>query len=97
MPYEYKAVGAPEKCRRRKGCKTGSDRAAAEMDEIIKAEAVNGWEYQRTDLFPVEEKSGWLGRPREVHRAILVFRRLISDTPDRNPETPRLKLGAATD
>lgn len=75
MEYEYKCVAAPEKARRRRGARTRTDRVAGAMEDILKTEAVDGWEYQRTDLLPVEEKSGWFGRSHEVHRAVLVFRR----------------------
>ncbi|MEL7468138.1 MAG: hypothetical protein AAFN27_06775 [Pseudomonadota bacterium] len=75
MAYEYKCVGAPEKAKRRRGAKTRTDRVAAVMQDIIAQEAVGGWEYLRTDLVPVEEKSGLFGRVHEVHRAVLIFRR----------------------
>ena len=75
MTIEYKCVGAPEKGRRKKGAKTRSDRVAVAMQELIQAEAVDGWAYLRTDLVPVEERSGLLGRSHEVHRAVLVFQR----------------------
>ncbi|MBY8978093.1 hypothetical protein KHP62_19945 [Rhodobacteraceae bacterium NNCM2] len=75
MAIEYKAVGAPEKGRRKRGARSMSDRVAAAMEEILEREAVDGWEYLRTDLIPVEERSGWFGRAREVHRAVMIFRR----------------------
>lgn len=81
--YEYKCVGAPEKGKRTKGAKTRSDRVASVMQDIIADEAVDGWEYMRTDLVPVEEKAGIFSRPQEVHRAVLVFRRALQ-TQSRN-------------
>jgi hypothetical protein len=75
MAFEYKCVGAPEKAKRKRGAKTRSDRVAAAMQEIIAEEAADGWEYLRTDLIPIEERSGMFGRTHEVHRAVLVFRR----------------------
>ncbi len=75
MSYEYKCVGAPEKARRIRGARTRTDRVAGAMEELINEEAVNGWEYLRTDLVPVEEKAGFFSRAQEVHRAVLVFRR----------------------
>ncbi|MEM9139650.1 MAG: DUF4177 domain-containing protein [Pseudomonadota bacterium] len=89
MSYEYKCVGAPERGKRRRGAKTRSDRVANAMEEMIVAEAVDGWEYMRTDLVPVEERAGWFGRTHEVHRAILIFRRsLEASAPSRS--TPSL-------
>lgn len=78
MGYEYKCVGAPERAKRRRGAKTRSDRVAAAMQDVIAAESKDGWEYQRTDLIPMEEKAGLLSRSHEVHRAVLVFRRALA-------------------
>ncbi|MHA1527456.1 MAG: hypothetical protein ACTSVG_00440 [Alphaproteobacteria bacterium] len=75
MNFEYKAVGAPEKAGRKRGRRSRSDRVAVAFEEILKAEAVDGWEYQRTDLLPVTESAGWFKRGHEVHRAVMVFRR----------------------
>lgn len=74
MTFEYKCVGAPERPKRLRGS-SRSDRVAMAMQEIIDAEAVDGWEYMRTDLVPVEEKPGFFSRTQEVHRAVLIFRR----------------------
>lgn len=79
MRIEYKTVGAPERCKRRKGAKTRSDRVAAAVQDILTAEAKDGWTYLRTDLIPVEESSGWFGRAREVHRAVMIFQRVEED------------------
>ena len=83
MVYEYKCVGAPEKGKRTKGARTRSDRVALVMQEIIAEEAVDGWEYMRTDLVPVEEKAGLFSRTVEVHRAVLIFRRALAPAPRR--------------
>ncbi len=75
MTFEYKAIGAPEKAKRKRGLRSQSDRVALAFEEILQAEAVDGWEYLRTDLLPVTERAGWFGRGHEVHRAVMVFRR----------------------
>ena len=75
MTFEYKAIGAPEKATRKRGLRSQSDRVALAFEEILQAEAVDGWEYLRTDLLPVTERAGWFGRGHEVHRAVMVFRR----------------------
>jgi hypothetical protein len=81
MSYEYKCVGAPERPKRQRGVRGRSDRVALAMQEIIAGEAVDGWEYMRTDLVPVEEKAGLFSRTHEVHRAVLVFRRELEPEP----------------
>lgn len=96
MRYEYKTVGAPERVRRRIGRRSRSDRLAAAMGEILNAEAQAGWEYQRTDLIPVEEPRGFWGGVQVAQRAVMVFRRPVpvsaSVAPDPAPpvriETP---------
>ena len=88
MDYEYKCVAAPEKARRRRGAKTRTARVAGAMEDILKAEAVDGWEYQRTDLIPVEEKSGMFSRAHEVHRAVMVFRRALQASVSQPVQAP---------
>ncbi len=90
MTYEYKTVGAPEKARRKRGLRRQSDRVAAAFEEILRAEAVDGWEYQRTDLLPMTESAGWFRRGHEVHRAVMVFRRPLDRvSPVESEATPR--------
>jgi hypothetical protein len=90
MTFEYKTVGAPEKGKRKRGRRRQSDRVAAAFEEILQAEAVDGWEYQRTDLLPVMEGSGWFRRGHEVHRAVMVFRRPLDRVaPVESEATPR--------
>ena len=87
MTFEYKVVGAPEKPRRRRGARTRSDRVAAAFEEILGAEAIEGWEYLRTDLVPVEE-GGFFSRRREAHRAVMVFRRALRREVRAEPPPP---------
>lgn len=75
MPFEYKTVAAPERAKRRRGAKTRTERVAMAVEDLLNEHAVDGWEYLRTDLLPVEERYGFLSRVREVHRAVMVFRR----------------------
>jgi len=87
MAYEYKTVGAPEKGKRKRGARSKSDKVAAAFEEILEAEAVDGWEYMRTDLVPVIERSGFFSRVHEVHRAVMVFRRSL-DRAEAPPHRP---------
>jgi hypothetical protein len=91
MSFEYKCVGAPERPKRLRGTWSRSDRVALAMQEIIDAEAVDGWEYLRTDLVPVEEKASFFSRTQEVQRAVLIFRR------DAVAERPARPVRAAAD
>ena len=93
MTFEYKCVGGPERPKRLRGTWSRSDRVALAMQDIINAEAVDGWEYLRTDLVPVEEKASFLGRTQEVHRAVLIFRR--ETVVERPVQAARPRLGGA--
>jgi hypothetical protein len=95
MTFEYKCVGGPERPKRLRGAWSRSDRVALAMQEIIDSEAVDGWEYLRTDLVPVEEKASFLGRTQEVHRAVLIFRRESVVERPAQPARPRLAAADA--
>jgi hypothetical protein len=96
MTFEYKTVGAPEKARRKRGRRSQSDRVAAAFEEILQAEAIDGWEYQRTDLLPVTERAGWFGRGHEVHRAVMVFRRPLDRVAPVESEAPPRRAPSVT-
>lgn len=77
MPnYEYKVVPAPKKGLKGKGLKNTDTRFAnalmVEMNEL----GAEGWEYQRSDTLPCEERSGLRGR-NTTFLNMLVFRREV--------------------
>lgn len=76
MPrYEYKVVPAPTKGRKVKGVKTPEARFALAVEELMNRMGAEGWEYQRADLLPSDERSGLTGSTVNW-RNLLVFRRL---------------------
>ncbi len=112
MPvYEYKVIPAPAKGRKAKGVKTPEARFALVLQETMNTEAANGWEYQRSDILPSEERQG-LTSSHTVYRSVLVFRRALpsaseadvdetstqasSDAQD-DPDTVEDSSGAAED
>ena len=74
--YEYKVVPAPNKGLKVKGAKTAADRFANALETAMNTLGADGWEYQRTDTLPCEERSGLTGRV-TTFQNILVFRRAI--------------------
>ncbi|SDX96812.1 DUF4177 domain-containing protein [Citreimonas salinaria] len=74
MSYEYKIVPAPERGEKERGLKTPEARFAAAVERVINEMAAKGWEYQRTDALPSEERAG-LTHTQTVWRHLLVFRR----------------------
>lgn len=99
--YEYRVVPAPSRGEKARGVKTTAERYALALSNLMNRLGAEGWEYQRADSLPVEERVGLTGS-RTSFQHMLVFRRplaegaaapLILSTPD--PAPP--KLGAATD
>ncbi|MEN8894961.1 MAG: DUF4177 domain-containing protein [Yoonia sp.] len=74
--YEYKVVPAPTKGLKSKGVKTSQDRFANALETTINTLGADGWEYQRTDTLPCEERSGLTGRV-TTFQNMLVFRRAV--------------------
>ena len=75
MEYEYKSVGAPERLRHQARDGSASDALAKAVSEILRLEAVEGWEYYGSELLPVSERRGLFGRMEDRHRTVLMFRR----------------------
>ncbi|MFA3917999.1 DUF4177 domain-containing protein [Ruegeria hyattellae] len=80
--YEYKVVPAPAKGTKAKGVKTPEGRFALSVEELLNLQAAEGWEYQRAELLPSEEKAGLTGSTTNW-RNVLVFRRLIDAEDER--------------
>lgn len=85
--YEYKVVPAPVKGIKAKGLKTPEARFALGVEQAINALAAEGWEYQRSDVLPSEERVGLTGS--ETHwRTLLVFRRAVAVAAPPAPVAP---------
>ncbi len=79
MPrYEYKVVPAPAKGQKSKAVKTPEGRFALSVEEVLNEMAASGWEYQRADLLPSEERAGLTGSTTNW-RNVLVFRRALEE------------------
>ena len=77
MQHEYKMEPALRRPGRIRGIRSPNTRLAIGLTEQLNAAAEDGWEYVRTDSFPVEFRSG-LFRTKVVEIAsFLVFRRPI--------------------
>lgn len=77
MQHEYKMEPAQRRPGRMRGIRNPNARLAIGLTEQLNAAAEDGWEYVRTDSFPVEFRSG-LFRTKVVETAsFLVFRRPI--------------------
>ena len=74
--FEYKIVPAPTKGIKAKGIKTPQDRFANALETVMNDMGAQGWEYQRADTLPSEERAGLTGRVTTFHH-MLVFRRAL--------------------
>jgi hypothetical protein len=93
---DYKCVPVPRRPKRTRGHKTPADAMAQAMQEILNAEAAQGWEYLRTDLVPMEHRAGLLlSSVQESHQAIMVFRRAAAPARAAEPALDIPRLGAA--
>lgn len=74
--YEYKVVPAPKKGLKGKGIKGAEGRFANALMTAMNELGAEGWEYQRSDTLPCEERSGMLGKS-TTFQNMLVFRREV--------------------
>ncbi|WP_375173571.1 DUF4177 domain-containing protein [Pseudooceanicola sp.] len=72
--YEYKVVPAPVRGKKGRGVRGPEGRFALSLEQLMNEMAAEGWEYQRAETLPSEEKSG-LTKTQTVFRSVLIFRR----------------------
>ena len=75
--FEYKVVPAPAKGTKAKGVKTPEARFANSIEILLNEMAAEGWEFQRAELLPSEERSGMMGSATNW-RNVMVFRRALA-------------------
>ncbi|MDT8856359.1 DUF4177 domain-containing protein [Paracoccaceae bacterium Fryx2] len=79
MPrYEYKVIPAPVRGEKVRGSKTTADRFALTLTGLMNELGRDGWEYQRADTLPCEERVGLTGR-QSTFQNMLVFRRELAE------------------
>ncbi|WP_321828998.1 DUF4177 domain-containing protein [Thalassovita sp.] len=72
--YDYKVVPAPARGVKAKGIKGAEARFANAVELQLNELAAEGWEYQRAETLPSEERSG-IASSVTAYRSILIFRR----------------------
>jgi len=95
--YEYKTVALPQtvQAKRKRGV-TEADLVAETLGELIHVEAVDGWEYMRSDVLAAGSRGGMFSKaPTITQYTVLIFRRMqegawpLEATPARPaPEAP---------
>ena len=76
--YEYKVVPAPVRGEKDRGLKTGAERFAHALGEVMNDLAREGWEYWRAETLPAEERAGLASKVTVIHH-LLVFRRALPE------------------
>jgi hypothetical protein len=77
MPlYEYKVVPSPRKGEKARGAKTTPERFALALNTLMNKLGAEGWEYQRADALPCDERVGLTGS-KTTFQNVLVFRRAL--------------------
>lgn len=111
--FQYKVVPAPAKGEKIRGVKAAEDRFALAIERLMNEMAAEGWEFQRAELLPSEERSG-LTSSQTIWRNLLVFRRPADSTtieapapvappatadasPESDPELEGRKLASAAE
>lgn len=98
--FEYKVVPAPTKGEKARGVKGAEARFSHALENLMNTMAEEGWEYQRAETLPSDERSG-LTSTVTVWRNVLVFRRARRDVAEafepRLLEKPAAPLAAAAD
>lgn len=74
--YEYKVVPAPKKGLKGRGIKGAEARFAHALMTVMNELGAEGWEYQRSDTLPCQERTGLRGRS-TTFQNMLVFRREV--------------------
>ncbi|MEM9551192.1 MAG: DUF4177 domain-containing protein [Pseudomonadota bacterium] len=75
--YEYKVIPSPTRGEKARGMKTAEARFAHAIETVMNQMTEDGWEFQRAELLPNEERSGLTGTA-TTWRNLLVFRRPIA-------------------
>ncbi|CUH66993.1 hypothetical protein TG4357_02768 [Thalassovita gelatinovora] len=72
--YDYKVVPAPARGTKARGIKGPDARFANTIETVLNEMAAAGWEFQRAETLPSEERHG-LTHTATTFRTLLVFRR----------------------
>ena len=73
---EYKTVPLPVPLRvQKKGRRSHGDLVAEAMDEILNAQALEGWEFVRSETVRTQRKAGVFGKLQIIDSVLLVFTR----------------------
>ena len=83
--YEYKVVPSPRKGKSARGMRKTPEKLANSLSIMMNDMASEGWEFQRADTLPCEERTGLRSKTVNYH-SMLVFRRAIEQEVEAAPQ-----------
>lgn len=101
--YEYNVIPTPRRAKRAKGFKSEPARFANVITEVINEQAASGWEYIKSETFPMEAKTSMFKSRIETFQTLMFFRReieteseVLSMTPAPEPQVTRAVTATTT-
>ncbi len=88
MVYEYWVVPAPRRGQKARGLRSAEDRFAFALTNLMNTMGAQGWEYQRADALPCDERSGLMGT-KTTFQNVLVFRRPLEVSEEETLSAPQ--------
>lgn len=88
MVYEYWVVPAPRRGQKARGLRSAEDRFAFALTNLMNTMGAQGWEYQRADALPCDERSGLMGT-KTTFQNVLVFRRPLEASEEETLSAPQ--------
>ncbi|SFR43857.1 DUF4177 domain-containing protein [Litoreibacter janthinus] len=76
--FEYQVVPAPRKGKSVRKVRGTEAKFANTISSLMNEMAAEGWEYQRAETLPCEERQGLTGKTVKYH-SLLVFRRALAE------------------
>lgn len=75
MGYDYKSLPAPRQISKVAGAKTPQEKCARLLENLLNAQAADGWDYMGSETLTCEYRTGLLRRREISAQTVLVFRR----------------------
>ncbi|MBA4351808.1 MAG: DUF4177 domain-containing protein [Rhodobacter sp.] len=89
--YEYKVLPAPRRGTKARDAKTTEDRFALTLSTLMNDLGRDGWEYQRSETLPCDERSGFT-KTKTTEQTMLIFRRELNAVAGLTPGSDTVSL-----
>ena len=89
--YEYKVLPAPRRGTKARDAKTTEDRFALTLSTLMNDLGRDGWEYQRSETLPCDERSGFT-KTKTTEQTMPIFRREVNAVAGLTPGSDTVSL-----